>query len=130
MCLKNRMYFRIAAVPEVIQACVVLYNFHITEDGVGKNEVFMDDMPTRRARAALAPPGASAAGGGSATVSGEASAARQRETDYLAENFLVNMWGEEGSALDRARTEAEARFRTAPLDVDGGDDGAAALPNI
>lgn len=137
MCLKNRMYFKIAAVPEVIKACVLLYNFILTEDGVGKDEVFMDDMPTRRSRArrsraghASSAAGAPAGGAGAAAGSGGGSGgsgglaggveARQRETDYLAANFMVKVWGEEGSALDLARKEAEARYRRVPRTGEGG----------
>lgn len=136
MCLKNRMYFKIAAVPEVIKACVLLYNFILTEDGVGKDEVFVDDMPTRRSRArrsnagsASTDTGPTAAGGGAAGGSGGGAAgtgpgatgveARQRETDYLAAKFMVEVWGEEGSALDRARKAAEARYRTVPRTGEG-----------
>lgn len=119
MILKNRMYFRIEKVPAVIEACVVLYNFILYHEGVGSDEVFVDDQPTKRAR-----------GSRSDVVAENAAATvRDRESKYLADKYLLATWGEEGSALDTARVAAEARFRTQPTEEGGGgdDDGAAVI---
>lgn len=119
MVLKNRMYFNISKVPLVVQVCVVLYNFILYHEGVGSDEVFTDDAPTRRAR------------GSRSDVAAEAAAAtvRDREAKYLADKYLVATWGEEGSAQDRARLAAEARYRAQPEEEAGGsgDDGAAVI---
>lgn len=91
MCLKNRMYFDIAAVPAVVQACVTLYNFILTEDGVAKDEIFHDDMPTRRARASRRPVratqaadgvGPSGAGGGRICQQGSARPTTSQPTSW------------------------------------------------
>lgn len=118
MVLKNRMYFHIEKVPAVVQACVVLYNFILYHEGVGSDEVFVDDQPTRRAR------------GARSDIEAEEAAAtiRDRESKYLADKFLVATWGEEGSAQDRARVAAEARWATAAEQGGAGEgegDGAA-----
>lgn len=127
MVLKNRMYFNIDKVPAVVEACVVLYNFILYHEGIGSDEVFVDDQPTRRAR------------GPRSDVAAEEAAAtvRDRESKYLADKYLLATWGEEGSALDRARADAEARYRSPPV-VEGGeshDDGeedgpAVVLPGV
>lgn len=134
MCLKNRMYFDIAAVPAVVQACVTLYNFILTEDGVAKDDIFHDDMPTRRARASrrCARATRAADGSGPSGAGGVADmSARQRETDYLATHFMVQTWGEEGSAADRARLRTEASYRThgAGDNETEGEGAAVMLPN-
>lgn len=119
MVLKNRMYFHIDRVPAVVEACVVLYNFILFHEGVGRDEVFVDDQPTRRAR------------GARSDVEAEAAAAtiRDRESKYLADKYLLSTWGEEGSALDRARVAAEARW-TAPAEEGGGGEGEGAAVNL
>lgn len=122
MVLKNRMYYSIEKVPAVVRACVVLYNFILSEEGAGRDDVFVDDQPTKRRRGARSDVAAEQA----------ATAARDREAQYLAEKFLLETWGEEGSALDQARLAAEARFRgESGDDGEGGESGggsAAILP--
>lgn len=103
MCLKNRMYFKIEKVPGVVQTCVALYNFILVHEGVGKNEAFVDDHKTRRSRGSRSTQSAAEAGG-----------SRDRECAYLAGKFLLETWGAEGSALDRARLSAERRHRQCP----------------
>lgn len=112
MVLKNRMYFNIEKVPAVIQACVVLYNFILYHEGVGEEKVFIDDQPTRSGRGARLDSVAEAA----------ATTARDRESVYLADNFILEEWGEEGSALDLARQAVESRYRGAPGVEDGADE--------
>lgn len=122
MVLKNRMYFGIDKVPEAIRACVVLYNFILFHEGVGSDEVFVDNQPTRRARGARS----------NVAEEAVAAAARDREAQYLADKFLLATWGEEGSALDQARLAAEAAYRGQPeADVEGGPAAeAAVLPGV
>lgn len=122
MVLKNRMYFHIDKVPSVILACVLLYNFILFHEGQGRDEVFVDDQPTKRRR------------GSRSNVATEqaASAARDREARYLADKYLLATWGEEGSALDQARQAAEASYRAHQPDEEGGDsdEDAAILPAV
>ena len=117
--LKNRMYFNIDKVPLVVRVCVVQYNFILYHEGVASDGVFTVDAPTRRAR------------GSRSDVAAEAAVAtvRDREAQYLADKYLVATWGEEGSAQDRARLAAEARYRAQPEDEGGGgeDDGEAVV---
>lgn len=91
---------------------------------------FMDDMPTRRSRIGCASPEASPARpGGRAAAPGEAAAARQSETDFLTQTNPWSKYVEKRVRLDRARKEAEARYRTVHRAYEG-DNAAAAFPHI
>ncbi|CAN0403282.1 unnamed protein product [Ascophyllum nodosum] len=47
MAMKNRMFFYLDSVPDVIVCCVALYNSILLHEGIGRGEVFTDDTPTR-----------------------------------------------------------------------------------
>ncbi|CAM9883110.1 unnamed protein product [Ectocarpus sp. 12 AP-2014] len=79
MVWKNRMYFKIDRVPQIIQACVLLYNFILFHEGMGRDEIFVDALRTKRARGARSNVAAEQA----------SAAARDRKAKYLADNFLA-----------------------------------------
>ncbi|CAM9994047.1 unnamed protein product, partial [Ectocarpus sp. 13 AM-2016] len=78
MVWKNRMYFKIDRVSQIIQACVLLYDFILFHEGMGRDEIFVDALRTKRARGARSNVAAEQA----------SAAARDREAKYLADNFL------------------------------------------
>ncbi|CAN0598495.1 unnamed protein product, partial [Ectocarpus sp. 12 AP-2014] len=41
-CCRHRMYYKLSQVPDVIEACVLLYNFIFLKEGIGRDEVFTD----------------------------------------------------------------------------------------
>lgn len=53
------MGFDVDRVPEVVKACVLLFDFMLAHESVGKDEVFTDNAPTRLGRGTRGGGGAS-----------------------------------------------------------------------
>ncbi|CAN0122751.1 unnamed protein product [Pylaiella littoralis] len=97
-CCRHRMYYKLSEVPDVVEACVLLYNFILLEEGVGRDEVFTDNAPTRLGR------GTSVNSGGAAVET-----RRERAMKQVCEDRLLDTLGARGSMRDRRRTRLEKR---------------------
>ena len=101
MVMKNRMFFDLDSVPDIIVCCVALYNFILLQEGIGRGEAFTDDVPTISGhdRSSVVH-----AGSGSSITT-----ARARAEQQMADELFLVSWGAPGSRLDRARQRAESR---------------------
>ena len=121
MVMKNRMFFYLDSVPDVIVCCVALYNFILLHEGIGRGEVFTDDAPTRSGHDSSS---VLHAGSGSSI-----STARARAEQQMADDLLLASWGAPGSRLDCARQRAESR-RALRQRAAGGMNAQAPGPTI
>ncbi|CAN0514964.1 unnamed protein product [Ectocarpus sp. 12 AP-2014] len=97
-CCRHRMYYKLSQVPDVIEACVLLYNFILLNEGIGRDEVFTDPAPTRLGRAAPL------------AAAGEAAETRRvRAMKQVCRDRLMATWGAPGSMRDRRRATLEQR---------------------
>lgn len=98
--LKDGLFFSLDAIPSIIEACVVLYNFILHHEGASHDE-------EERVR----PPQPASTGRRHGQVAPTAGSARVDLTKFLADNFLLQEWGLPGSRADRARRALERRQR-------------------
>ena len=94
-CCRHRMYYKLEQVPDVIEACCLLYNFILLKEGIARNEVFTDNAPTRQGR------------GTSEPVGGPVQTRRVRATNQVCRDRLMAVWGAPGSRRDLRRRRLE-----------------------
>ena len=85
---------------------MALYNFILLHEGIGRGEVFTDDVPTRSRHDSSS---IVHAGSGSSISTARARAEQQMADEEKAHELLLASWRSPGSRLDRARQRAESR---------------------